>query len=141
MKALSLKQPWARIMIKGYKDVENRNWRTDYRGPLLIHASKNWSQDGFDFLCGHKGLWVPRRENHVFGALIGIVDLVDCVDRHDSEWFWGDWGWIFKNPREFKKPIPWRGNLGLFDVPDEAIERKLPALGGGDYGMEFHSNQ
>lgn len=122
MKALSLKQPWAWLTIQGIKDVENRNWSTDYRGPLVIHASKNWSQDGFDFICGHKGLWVPWREDHVFGALIGYVDMIDCVDTyHDPEWFWGDWGFVFKRPREFKTPIPWKGRLGLFDVPDKIV--------------------
>lgn len=121
MKALSLKQPWAWLIINGYKNIENRKWSTDYRGPLAIHASKNWSQDGFDFLCGHKGIRMPRRESYVFGALLGIVDLVDCVSAHDSEWFWGPWGFVLKNIREFKKPIPWRGQLGLFDVPDKIL--------------------
>ena len=39
MKCLSILQPWAWAIIHGGKDVENRTWRTAYRGPLLIHAS------------------------------------------------------------------------------------------------------
>lgn len=125
MKALSLKQPWAYVIVHGHKDIENRKWPTDYRGPLVIHASKGWSQDGYDYLCGPRDLWIPRREDYVFGALIGIVDLVDCVDRHESEWFWGDWGFVLRNARGFKKSVPWRGQLGLFDVPDRVIQRAL----------------
>lgn len=39
MKALSIRQPWAWLIANGYKDIENRSWRTNYRGPVLIHAS------------------------------------------------------------------------------------------------------
>lgn len=121
MKALSIMQPWAYLIIKGYKDIENRPWPTDYRGPLLIHASKRWSQEGFDFLSDRKNIWVPSKEQHIFGALVGMADLVDCVDSSDSPWFWGDWGFVLRNPREFKEPIPWRGNVELFDIPESVV--------------------
>src|SRR5438105_11911405 len=41
--AVSIRQPWAWLVVMGYKDVENRSWRTNHRGALLIHASKNQS--------------------------------------------------------------------------------------------------
>jgi ASCH domain-containing protein len=41
--ALSLRQPWAWLVVNGYKDIENRSWRTNHHGPLVIHASKNRS--------------------------------------------------------------------------------------------------
>jgi hypothetical protein len=40
VKALSIRQPWAWLIVTGYKDIENRSWRTNYRGPLLIHAGR-----------------------------------------------------------------------------------------------------
>ena len=46
MKALSIKQPWAWLIVNGYKDIENRTWKTNYRGTFLVHASK-----GFDDVC------------------------------------------------------------------------------------------
>ena len=38
MKAISIKQPWASLIAHGIKDIENRTWRTNYRGRVLIHA-------------------------------------------------------------------------------------------------------
>ncbi len=43
LRVLSLRQPWAWLIVNGYKDIENRSWRTNHRGPLLIHASSNRS--------------------------------------------------------------------------------------------------
>lgn len=40
MKALSIKQPWAHLIVSGVKDVENRSWKTNYRGRIFVHASK-----------------------------------------------------------------------------------------------------
>jgi len=128
MKALSLKQPWAWAVLHTDKDVENRSWYCGYRGPLVIHGSKNWDQKGYEFLVYRMDVWVPEKERHVFGALQGIVEMVDCVDRCDSRWFFGDWGFVFEDPREFKRPIPWRGQQMLFDVPDSIIKRALEGV-------------
>lgn len=80
-KALSIKQPWAWAIIEGFKDVENRSWPTSYRGPLFIHAGLKeaplgWlalEREGIDFLCE-----VEK------GGIIGVVDLVACVEGCDS---------------------------------------------------------
>jgi hypothetical protein len=117
MKALSIRQPWAWLIVNGYKDVENRPWDTNYRGPLLIHAPKQWDQNGFEFIIENKDLWVPEKDKHTFGAIVGSVDMIDCVDECDSEWFYGPYGFVFENPKCFSKIIPYRGQLGLFDVP------------------------
>ena len=116
MKAISLRPPWPYAIFHLGKNVENRTWRTAYRGPLLIHASKNWHQDGFDFLVSMTGKAIPGKEYHIYGALVGKVDLVDCVDRSGSRWFYGPWGWVLKGAKEFKCPVPYPGQLGLFDV-------------------------
>jgi len=42
MKALSIRQPWAWLLVEGFKDIENRTWKTNYRGSFLIHASKQF---------------------------------------------------------------------------------------------------
>jgi len=118
MKALSISQPWAWLIAHGYKDVENREWYTDYRGPLIIHASRTWSQSGFEFIIERMDLWVPEKEKYVFGALIGMVDMIDCVDQYQSKWFFGSWGFVFENAQIFQNPIPYSGHLKLFDVPE-----------------------
>ena len=45
MKALSIRQPWAWLILHGGKDIENRDWATRFRGRVLIHASKGVTQD------------------------------------------------------------------------------------------------
>ena len=47
MKAISLKQPWADLIVNGIKDIENRTWKTSYRGKLFIHASKSFDRKGY----------------------------------------------------------------------------------------------
>lgn len=118
MKALSIQQPWAWLIVHGYKDVENRVWHSNYRGPLLIHAPKKWDQKGYEFVIEKMDLWVPEKERHDFGALVGSVEMVDCVDDDTSAWFFGPWGYLFINPEVFEKPIAYRGQLGFFDVAE-----------------------
>lgn len=121
MKAISIIQPWPWALFNLGKDIENRRWPSNYRGPLLIHASKKWTQEGYNFISDRMDEYVPSKEHHAFGAIVGIVEMVDCVDRSESKWFFGPWGFEFDNAQEFKKPIPWRGQVKLFDVPDSII--------------------
>lgn len=126
MKALSLKQPWAWLMVNGIKDIENRKWRTNYRGPLLIHASKTWDQEGYKFILNtveyRQRPFIPAKEDYDFGALIGMVNIVDCVDHHPSKWFFGPYGFVFENPEIWKDPIPYKGQLSLFEVPNRLLK-------------------
>lgn len=116
MKALSIRQPWAWAIVTGCKDVENRTWYTNYRGPLLVHASKRRDPAG-DLFCRKLGLRVP--EALPMGALVGQVQLVDVVsfNKGRSQWFQGPLGFWLKDARAFKEPIPYKGRLGLFGVP------------------------
>lgn len=131
MKVLSVRQPWAWAIIYGGKDIENRNWQTSYRGPLAIHAGK-----GFDFtmeemrigLRGDYGEPITTmlkqfKGNDIRGAIIGVVDLVDCQPSWacDSPWKAGDdpdyFCWRLENPRPLAAPVPCKGQLGLFPAP------------------------
>jgi len=121
MKALSIRQPWAWLIVNGIKNIENREWPTNYRGPLLIHASKKWDQQGYEFILKVMDVWVPSKPHHVYGAIIGVVDLIDCVREHGSPWFFGPHGFVLENARKFKSPIQWRGQLGIFEVPNYVL--------------------
>lgn len=130
MKALSIRQPWAWLIIHGGKDIENRGWRTSHRGPLLIHASKGMTVAEYEEVggwlpagCGYTGT-VPAREVLERGGIIGQVDVVDCIcpgiDEVVSPWYMEGWGWVLANP----KPLPFKeckGTLGLFDVNYEEL--------------------
>lgn len=102
MKALSVRQPWAYLIVSGQKDIENRTWATKYRGRIVIHASQS------------KG--VRPLPPECYGALVGEVDIVDCVAESESRWFTGPYGFVLANPKAYEKPIPYKGQLGLFEV-------------------------
>lgn len=60
MKAITIKQPWASLIVVGIKDVENRTWKTNFRGRVLIHASAKADKEHDGCVCNqHKG-WICR---------------------------------------------------------------------------------
>ena len=123
MRAISARPPWPYAIFYLDKDVENRQWPTPYRGPLLIHASKKWDQKGYKFITDWMDKYVPSKGHHVFGAIVGIAELVDCVSCYKSRWFFGDYGFVLENAVEFKQPIYYLGQVGIFNVPNEFLKR------------------
>ena len=126
MKAISIRQPWAWLIVNGVKDVENRTWPTKYRGRVLIHAAKGMTRDEyngcrlfvaeFDEYLAHK---IPAFESLPRGGIVGEAVIIDCVTVHDSEWFEGPYGFILDNLGDGSKPFPFhacRGALGIFNL-------------------------
>lgn len=112
-RALTVRQPWASLIIAGLKDVENRSKPTSYRGTLLIHAGLG-TDTGAMAEHGHLLGAYPA------GVFLGTVDLVDCVCRSASPWAVdGYWHWILENPRPAAGLVPASGQLGLWN-PDPA---------------------
>jgi hypothetical protein len=114
LKCLSVRQPWAWLICAGIKDVENRDWRGFYTGPLLIHASKTVEETDLYWLKqeGH-----PIPDDLARGAIIGAAVLTHCTDEISSKWHnWGCFGFYLRNQILFDTPVPWRGQLGFFDV-------------------------
>lgn len=126
MKALSIRQPWAWAILRAGKDVENRDWRSSFRGRVLIHASRGCTQheyrDACHFMPGAPD--VPELVRLHRGAIVGAVTIVDCVERSSSPWFVGRFGFVLENPVAFRTPVPCAGALGFFNVPAD-IERQL----------------
>lgn len=83
MWALSIWQPWAWLIVKGYKPLENRFWRSSYRGPLLIHASKKADELSLAEIARHYGVEIPGAERLSLprGGIVGRVDMTGCLDR------------------------------------------------------------
>ena len=115
MKALSIKNPWAWLIVNGHKDIENRNWPTKYRGTVLVHAGKKFDDDSMAFLEMHMGITVPLAPFR--GGIIGQVDIVDCVTESDIDWFMGKYGFVLENAKQFYNPRVCKGMLGFF-TPD-----------------------
>jgi hypothetical protein len=126
MKAISIRAPWWWFILHGGKDIENRDWWTGYRGPVLIHASKWFRaqevQDDFRYAqqIASMGLDLPsvtlRDLKSLGGYIVGQVEIVDCVKQSGSPWFFGKYGFVLRNPVSFTNPYPVKGALGLFEV-------------------------
>ena len=136
MKTLSLLQPWASLVASGAKRIETRSWATNYRGPLLIHASKSRAELEFDSSCDllrHAQLQISDLP---FGAIIAKCRLINCVPtqgfdagridisnadfEQSPEYEMGNfepgrWAWILSDVERFTEPIPARGSLGLWE--------------------------
>jgi hypothetical protein len=114
-KAITIKQPWAWLIIHGDKDIENRKWYTDHVGKVFIHASQSFDQDGFEYVQ-RKGLWQFNNSERFYkGGIVGIVELSGCTKFDPSEWFEGPYGFLLANPKPVKF-TPCRGQLGIWDI-------------------------
>lgn len=126
MKALSIRQPWAWLIIHGGKDIENRTWHTKLRGRFLVHASQGMTRDEWraaSRFCDENGLSLPPLYSDADlqrGGIIGSVELVDSVDTSESPWYMGEKGFVLRDPRPLPF-VPLKGRLGFFDVPDEVL--------------------
>jgi len=126
-RALSIRQPWAWAIINAGKDIENRDWPTRFRGPVCIHASKGMTNrerdEAMDFIDrafpASLASQIGRRRSATGsldakrGGIIGVAEIVDCVEASPSPWFFGRYGFVLSNirPVEF---IPVKGALGFF---------------------------
>lgn len=73
MKVLSIKQPWATLILKGYKEYEFRTWKTKYRGELYIHTSKTVDKKAMKH-------FEELNLTYPLGSIIGKINLEDCVE-------------------------------------------------------------
>jgi hypothetical protein len=129
MKALSIRQPWAFAITMGCKPVENRDWPTRFRGPVLIHTGKREETDDIDYVLDlmakvsgetREAIGSGYRNHRALGAIVGAARLVDCVTHMDSPWFNGPYGFVFEKPL-WCNIVPCRGQLGFFDVPADVL--------------------
>lgn len=131
MRVLTIRQPFAWVIIEGLKDIENRSWRppSDIIGQrIAIHAGKQWHKQGLQWVETELGLRVPR--GLIRGAIIGTAEIVGVVEASESPWFIGPLGWVLANPVRCA-PVPMRGKLGLWKCP-EFTEQSSPAIMMGD---------
>ena len=113
MLTLSVKQPFAWLIVNGFKDIENRTWRTNHRGPLAIHASRTGAPITPALLALCRRLRIQLPDEFQCGGIVGVVTVVDCVMQHGSPWFQGPIGWVLRDghPVEFREMT---GKVGLF---------------------------
>ena len=124
MKALTIKQPWATLIMQGDKRFEFRGWQTKYRGDLLIHAGKGIDKEAMKRLEKYLPAKLP------YGEILGKVKLVDCIkmspefkelllkensDIYTKSSFQENYGWQVSDVEVFENPIDAKGHLSLWE--------------------------
>ncbi len=114
--ALSIRQPWAWLIVNGYKNIENRTWSTCFRGSFLIHASKKIDHAGLDWVrLNRSDIVLPM----VFetGGIVGSAEIVGIVKnpRDGGFWFIGPYGFVIRNARKLPF-MSMLGSTGFFQV-------------------------
>jgi hypothetical protein len=120
---LSIRQPWAYLVVTAQKTIELRSWATNYRGPLIIHAARRIDEAAVAYFGLDAVRWPV-------GVALGIVQLVDVLtlSRHDlaeQHWAHRSWGpfrhgmrgFLFAAQELLSRPVPMPGAQGLFRLP------------------------
>ncbi len=99
LRAISIRQPWVELILRGKKRIEYRSIPTNIRGPVYLYASQkpvDWPEAWED--AGAAPGELPT------GVILGSVEIVDCkYDRRNDEYHY-----ILRNPKRFKKPLRFR---------------------------------
>lgn len=127
MKVLTIKEPWASLIINGYKEYEFRNWKTNYRGKILIHAGLGIDKDIINEFSSYN-------VNYSKGAIIGEAYITDCIKVsenfinelckidstvYDKRNYSEKYAWKLENIKKYNKPIYIKGKLGLWNYDGE----------------------
>jgi hypothetical protein len=153
MRALSIMQPWVNAITHGDKRVENRSWRAPewvIGKRIALHASKGFDRDA-GFPDGKDAMWQPP-QHLPLGAVVASAAIIGCHPMHHecdpagawapvcSPWaVWGQCHWLLGDVHALPDPIPCRGALGLWKLPEDverAMRRQLDAVCSLLWGME-----
>lgn len=149
MMAISLWEPWATLVVLGFKKLETRSWAWSYRGPLAIHAARHRSRDIDKLIRSEPFAGCLGDTPLSWGKVVGTVTKGEClVIRGDGLWSpqmamplppepelsFGDYrpgrkAWVLENALRFAVPFARPGRQGPFEVPDELIASALAASG------------
>lgn len=133
MIALSIRQPWAWLIVHGHKLVENRTWETPYRGPVLVHAGKVMTKAEYQECVDYAELLgitcIPPADELERGGFVGRTSIYDCVSDADIRFFEGPFGFLLREEEaRFLPFVPYKGHLGFFNVKPEVFQ--APGLEG-----------
>lgn len=143
MKIITLWEPWASFIARGFKKWETRGWQTPYRGPLAIHAAKTPRElYGARLLMAEAGIikslndpddFPKEDEDWPLGKIIAVCRLTDCVmteiakpgamEKALGNYSPERYAWILDDVRRVK-PLAFKGMQGFRDLPPE-VERQL----------------
>jgi hypothetical protein len=132
--AISIRQPWAELILRGRKSVELRSWSPDYRGTLWLHTG----------LKGDVALEEKFQLSNLFkGGYVGTLVLSAVVPMSPERWeLWrnkhlsigeyqpGAYGWVLSSPQRFRESVPGSGQLGLFSPSSDVMAQLRDAVRG-----------
>jgi hypothetical protein len=132
LKALTIAQPWAECIVRKGKNVENRSWRTKFRGYFAIHSSASSSKERFDTCNEDYGISVDPKKV-AYGSIIGFARLIDVisadeVSRDTKKWFQGDYGFVLDSVIKLKEPIRVKGALSFWKLSGADLKACLKQL-------------
>jgi len=122
MKVITIKEPWASLIINGYKEYEFRSWKTNYRGEILIHTSQQVDKEALK-------KFEDLNLNYQTSKIIGKVTISDCklIDKEfDKELSKnkvyslsskiGKYAWVLKDPQPLINNKEVKGRLGIWNI-------------------------
>lgn len=126
MKALTIKEPWASLIVDGYKKYEFRSWKTSYRGRIYIHAAKKNDMDNINKFSDYN-------LKYGCGEIIGEAVILDCVEitKEWADMYLGDnpvyksngfnskYAFCLGNVKRYKKGIKCTGKLSLWNYEED----------------------
>lgn len=132
MKAISIKQPWASLIVNGYKEYEFRSWNTKFRGKVYIHASKEVEKESLQRF-EQLGL------NYPTGQIIGSAVITNCIPItkefetaliEENPLVYGarenrtGYAFQMESIQKFEHPVPMKGMLGFWNVAEELLDEE-----------------
>lgn len=139
MKTITVQQPWAAAIARYGMDVKSQKWFTTHRGLLAIHAGADYlgveahSTVAFNARRNYGDIRIDLRER---SAVVAVVDLVGiCLVRDGLGCDCGRWAisqqyhWMLANPRPLAEPVPCKGQVGLWELPDDVEAAVLAQIG------------
>lgn len=130
--SLSIIQPSGELIVTGIKNVENREWKTNKRGFIAIHASSKYDKNRFDFFSENFEVDIDPDEVD-YGAIIGFAEIVDVIGDDDvteatEDWYEGKYGFVLANTVKLKQAVPIRGSMGLWKLKGKDYEKCFSQL-------------
>lgn len=129
MKALTIKEPWASLIINGYKEYEFRSWKTNYRGKILIHAGLSKDKNNIKRFKDYN-------LDYGQGEIIGEATITDCIkvdekfikdlqkqepNVYKTSGFNEKYAFKLENVKKYKKRIPCKGKLSIWNYEEKSI--------------------
>lgn len=133
--AISIIQPSGELIVRGKKNIENREWKTKKRGFIAIHASGKYDRNRYEYFSENYNVHIDPDEVD-YGAIIGFAEIVDVIQEEDvtratSKWFEGRYGFVLKNMIKLPKAFPVQGSIGMWKLKGKDFEKCLEQLPAG----------